>query len=320
MNPHPAIPGPNRARDVAPLAAAAVGLALAGAYAANLVELGRRWAADPNYSHGFLVIPIAAAILWQRRGDLDPARVRPSWLGWLLVVAVLALRAWLFQLNERWFEAATLPLAAAALTLAFGGWYLLRWAAPALAFLWLMLPLPPRVNIVLAGPLQQVATFGSTAILQLMGLPVLSEGNVILIGSERLNVEEACNGLSMLLSFVTLIAATVILLRSRPLWERAVLLLSTVPIALLSNIIRIVVIALCYRWLGREWGHTIGHDWGGYLMMPIALGLVFLELRVLRWIVVEEEVVRGGPRMIIPTFAAPPPGVAKKKPPGPAQE
>src|SRR4029079_16068870 len=134
--------------------------------------------------------------------------------------------------------------------------------------------LPPRINLMLAGPLQDLATWGSTILLQALGLPVVREGNVIFVGADRLNVAEACNGLSMLLSFVTLITATVILLRSRPAWERAVLLLSTVPIALLSNILRITIIGLCYRGLGAEWGHKLGHDYGGYLMMPIALLLV----------------------------------------------
>src|SRR5262249_25038910 len=115
------------------------------------------------------------------------------------------------------------------------------------------------------------------------------------------------------LSFVTLIAATVILLRSRPTWERVVLLLSTVPIALVSNVLRITLIALCYRGLGREWGHRIGHDWGGYLMMPIALVLVLVELKLLSWLVVEEQVQRG-PVLVMPPAYAAPRRPTKKKP------
>jgi exosortase len=319
---------PGRPRGAVPLAAAVLGLALAAAYAPNLADLAAKWAEDPNYSHGYLVIPIALAILWQRRDELPRARLAPHWLGWAALLAVLAGRAWLFERNEQWVEAATIPLAAAALVLAFGGWALLRWALPALAFLWLMLPLPPRINIILAAPLQSLATQGSTSLLQAMGLPVLSEGNVILIGVERLEVEKACNGLSMIMAFVTLIAATVILVRSRPAWERALLLLSTVPIALASNILRIAITAWAYYQFGPravlfpKWsplcpGWTVEHfvhDTAGLAMIPIALAMIFLELKLLSWLVVEERV-PARPRLVIPP-AYVPPRPAKKKPGG----
>ena len=109
-------------------------------------------------------------------------------------MAILAARAYLFERNERWAEAVTLIPALAALALAFGGWHLLRWAGPAIAFLLLMLPLPPSINLSLAAPLQRLATLGSTTLLQALGLPVLAQGNVIYVGTARLEVAEACNG------------------------------------------------------------------------------------------------------------------------------
>jgi exosortase len=230
------------------------------------------------------------------------------------ILGLLAARYWLFERNEAWLEAATIPAVLAALALAFGGWHLLRWSAPAIAFLVFMLPLPPRINLMLAGPLQQLATVGSTAVLQAFGMPILAEGNVLMVGADRLEVEKACNGLSMLLSFVTLITATTIMIRSRPVWERVVLMLSTIPIALISNIIRIAATAWCYHKFGREWGDKIVHDTAGWAMMPIALVLVFLELQVLSWLVVEEEV-RTGPLLIPQAYGAPRP--IKKKPAGP---
>jgi exosortase len=152
-----------------------------------------------------------------------------------------------------------------------------------------MLPLPPSINALLARPLQNWATIGSVALLQLCGMPVVSEGNVIVIGSTPLEVARACNGLSMLLSFVTLIAATVILVR-RSAVERLVLLLSAVPIALVSNILRIAATAVCYHQLGEKAGDKIAHDLAGYAMMPVALLLVWLELSLMSWLVLEEDV------------------------------
>jgi exosortase/archaeosortase family protein len=112
---------------------------------------------------------------------------------------------------------------------------------------------------------------------------------VILIGAERLEVAQACNGLSMLLSFVTLISATALLARSRPLRERIVLLVSTIPIALISNIIRIAATAWAYHLLGAKTGEKIAHNTAGWLMMPIALALCWLELKLLSWLIIEEE-------------------------------
>jgi exosortase len=157
-----------------------------------------------------------------------------------------------------------------------------------LFFLFFMLPLPPSFNQFLAGPLQSLATIGSVSLLQVIGLPVMSEGNVIVVGEETLEVARACNGLSMLLSFITLITATVLLIR-RPLYERALLLASAVPIALVSNILRIAATALAYHYVGHEAGEKMAHSMAGFAMMPVALGLVWLESKVYSWMFVEVE-------------------------------
>jgi exosortase len=260
---------------------------LAWAYAPSFATLIDRWCRDDNYSHGFFVLPIAALILWQRRGRFDARMIAPRWWGVLPLVGLLAARAWLFERNEQWFESASIPLAAASVVLALGGWRLLGWAWPALAFSCFMIPLPLRINTVLAGPLQTLATLGSVTLLQATGLPVIAEGNVIIVGGERLEVARACNGLSMLLSFATLITAMVVLV-ARPTRERVALFLSIVPVALLCNILRIVVTA----WATHLSGHAVEavHDWAGLAMMPLALGLMWLEVRVLAWVFVEVEV------------------------------
>jgi len=270
------------------LAAAVMAGAVVVAYVQCFQSLIFQWNRDPNYSYGFFVIPIAALIFWSRRGRIDRAKLAPRWWGFLPLVAVVALRFPLFEWNQQYVEMATIPLVVAGLVLALGGWHLLRVALPSVVFLFLMLPLPQSVNVLMSRPLQTVATIGSVAVLELLGMPVMSEGNVIVIGAEPLEVARACNGLSMLLSFVTLIAATVILVR-RPAWERLILLLSAVPIALVSNILRIVATALAYHYLGQEAGEKMMHDLAGYAMMPLALALVYLELRALSWLFLEVE-------------------------------
>ena len=286
-------------------------LALMASYIPNLHNLVLTWWDEPNYSHGFLVAPIVAVILWQRRDSLPSDKLRPSIVGWFALVALLAARAYLYEVNQIWLENVTMLLSVVALVLAFGGWKLVAWAAPGLLFMFFMLPLPQNVNLAMSGPLQSLATTASAALLTATGLPVVTEGNVIHMGDQPLEVARACNGLSILMSFATLVTATVILVRDFPLWQRVVLLLSTVPIALVSNILRIVATAWCYRLFGTEFGNKIAHDTAGFAMMPLALLLVWIELKVMSWVVIEERVDRrDSVRLILQPTGGP--GVVKK--------
>lgn len=278
-------PGPRAAHFVA---AALVFAALGWSYLPSFTSLVGQWNRDPNYSYGFFVIPIALFILWDRLRLVVPEKVRPALWGLLPLFALMGLRYLLYEWNEQYVETATIPLVIACLTLVLGGWHLFTVALPSIVFLFFMLPMPPSLNDVLAGPLQRLATLGSVTLLQIFGLPVMAEGNVIVVGEETLEVARACNGLSMLLSFVTLITAVVLLVR-RPLGERVVLMLSAVPIALISNILRITGTAMVYHYVGHDAGEKLGHDMAGWLMMPIALALVGLELKLMSWLVVEVE-------------------------------
>jgi exosortase len=273
----------------------AASLVLGLAYLPNFRDLHSTWTTDPNYTHGYLVIPIALVILWRRLSDTQaepsPTAIPAPWWGWVLLSAVLALRAIAYERNWQWVETATLLPAIACLTWTFGSWPLLRRAWPAIAFLVFMLPLPPTVNDSIALPLQRIAATGSCFLLQLSGFWAIQEGNVInlrtLHGMEPLDVALACNGLRMLMTMAATVAATIILI-PLPTWKRITLLVSAVPIALVSNMIRIVTTGLCYYWLTGPHAKEWAHDVSGWLMMPVALALVGLELSILSWLVPDE--------------------------------
>ncbi|MGE3822023.1 MAG: exosortase/archaeosortase family protein [Isosphaeraceae bacterium] len=264
-----------------------VGAVALWAYFPEFQWLWETWTSDPNYSHGFLVIPVAALIFWKQK--VDPVRRDHPWQwGWVLLGLVLIARVVLYERGNRWAGAMTLLAALACLTLTLGGFRLLRRAAPALAYLIFMIPLPSSINDVVSQPLQSLATSASVALLRLTGLWVISEGNVIYLGKHPLAVAEACNGLSMMMSLgATAVAA--VLLVPIAIWMRAVVLITVLPIALLSNVIRIVATGWSIHLLGPEKGGTIAHDAAGWLMMPLALALVALELAILHWLFVEEE-------------------------------
>jgi exosortase len=276
------------------LAIGAATLAFVLAYAPNLRALITVWLGDPNYSHGVLVIPIALFILWQQLTTPEPKSsvVLAPWWGWVFLAAVLAARAIAYERDAQWSETATILPAIVALTWSFGSWPLLRRIWPAIAFLVFMLPLPQLVNNLLALPLQTVAAISSRFLLQLSGVWVIQEGNVINLstshGVEHLDVALACNGLRMLMTMAATVTATIILI-PLPRWKRITLLLSIVPIALVSNMVRIVATGWCFCLLEGETAKHWAHDWSGYLMMPLALVLVGLELWILSWLVPPEE-------------------------------
>lgn len=270
------------------VALAAVVAALVVAYFPEITDLLDAWSDNPDYTHGYLIVPVAVAILYQRWPGLDAAFSRPALLGWLVAAASLGARTYWHEFGRPWLEQITLFPLILGLALALGGWRLMRWAWPGLAYLIFMFPLPGWLNQSVSFPLQRLATVCTTQLIRMTGLWVMADGNVIHIGSHPLEVARACNGLSMLMSLAATIAALVALV-PMPMWKRAVLLLSIVPVALLSNILRITATAWCCHVFGADIGEKYAHTGAGLLMMPLALALVGLEMLVLSWLVVEAD-------------------------------
>ena len=265
-----------------------VAAALLWSYAPEARGLVETWNRDPNYSHGYLVIPIALAILWRRLKETNDHEQFPWQPAWGVLAMVLAARVVFHERGNQWGEVVTLLPVLACLTLTLGGWPLLRRVWPAIAYLVFMLPMPSKLDSALAQPLQKLATNMSLGALQATGLWVIAEGNVIHVGAERLEVANACNGLSIVFTLTATVTALVLLLPIRP-WKQVVLLASSLLIALASNVARIVATAWCYHWYGGAVGEKFAHDLAGWLMMPAALLAVSLELLILNWLIVEEE-------------------------------
>jgi exosortase len=246
----------------------------------------RKWAQDPQYSHGYLVPAFSLYLLWWRRDRLQGTRLEPRWWGVGLLGVGFALRLAGAYFYFAWFEAVSLLPMLAGTALLLGGYPALRWAAPAVGFLVFMIPLPFRLETGLAQPLQQIATQASTYTLQTLGFPALAEGNVILVDKARIGVVEACSGLGMLLLFFALATALVIRVE-RPWYERLVIVASAAPVAVAANVVRITVTAFLHLTVGGRWADLVFHDLAGWLMMPLALGMLWAELRILSRLLVE---------------------------------
>jgi len=251
----------------------------------TLAELGQKWIHDPQYSHGILVPLFAAYMLWVRRehlrGDLSPAVLAGG--GCLLLAG--ASRVVSGVLCFTWIDAMAILPCLIGMALLVGGRAAFRWCWPAVAFLFFMIPLPYSIEIALGGPLQRVATLGSAFMLQALGQPAVAEGNTIMLNDVKLGIVEACSGLRMLVTFFTFSTGMAMLIR-KPWLEKMCIVLSAIPIALLTNIIRITATGIMYQ-NHREFAHVFFHDLAGWFMMPVCLGFLGIELWILNKLIID---------------------------------
>jgi len=258
------------------------------AYWPVLVVMAEKWWTDPQFSHAMLVPPFALFLAWRKWNRAEFMAGPSSWwgLGLLLIGAGLRLAGARYLVD--FLEAISIiPVVAGTVLLVFG-WGALRQTWPAIAFLVFMIPLPHRIETGLSLPLQRLATQGGTFVLQTIGLPAFAEGNVIVIGETRVGVVEACNGLGMFLMFIA-VSFGVAIIAQRPLWQKIVLVLSAIPIAVGVNIIRVTVTTLAYQFLSKDLVDSVAHDFAGWLMMPMAILFLMLELKLLSKVFVEVE-------------------------------
>jgi len=268
------------------------GVLLAGflfTYWETLVHVVRVWATTPDYGHGFFVPIFAGYLLWQRQEMVDPWPDRGTWWG-IPFFLVFALVRWfnLFLNYERDIDS-LLPFLVG-VTLVLGGWRALRWAWPSIVFLIFMVPLPDFVAAALGRKLQHLATIMSAYVLVTLGIPAipLGEGsNVIQLTrpEDQLEVARSCSGLRMMVLFFALCVGTSFVMRA-PVWKKIILILSAVPIAIVSNVLRIVLTGILYEW----WNQTVGnfvHDYAGWLMMIWAMLMIWGEMSLISALVIE---------------------------------
>lgn len=262
---------------------------LAAAFGPVLWDLFNVWESNPQYSHGYLVPVFAAGLLWLRRDSLRVDQLRPSFAGLPLIAAGLLLRHFGAFIHIDLIEQVSLIACLPGIVVAAGGWEALRWSWPSIAFLLFMLPMPYRLEVALQGPLQRIGTIASTFVMQTVGLPAISTGNVIDVNGARINVVEACSGLSMLTIFFALSTA-VAMISHRPLFERLFIVLSALPIAIISNVLRITATGTLYAFRFDAKFVEFFHDAAGLFMMPVALGLLWLECSFLSRLIVVDEI------------------------------
>jgi exosortase len=261
-----------------PLAGTLALLAVAGwAYLPTLVRMAHRWSSDPQYTHGYVVPLFALLVLWHRRDSFPLTRARPCAWGAALIglAAVLRLAGALWSFD--WLEAGSLAPCLAGVVLLTAGPAVLRWCWPAGAFLLFLLPWPWQFDVLLTYPLRRVATECSCFALQTLGVAALPRGNIIVLDQTEVGVVEACSGLGMLMTFFALSTAVAFMVR-RPWYDRVVVFASAVPIGVLMNVVRVTATVFLYQFASARLAQVVFHDVAGWVMMPLALLLLWLEL------------------------------------------
>ena len=255
---------------------AGTGILIAGGYGAVL---------------GALALLVAELFRHSER-DNQPA-FHWSWWGIAFFVVWALMRMYsAFLVVERTDEWSLIPFAAG-VTIFLGGWRALRWAWPSIVYLFFLVPLPGALQSQLGPSLQRIGTEASKYAIQTLGIPAVSVGNVIHLQEAQLGVEEACSGIRMLMLFFAICVGAAFLLRC-PLWKKIVVVVSAVPIAVLSNVVRITVTAILYE-TARKWPHIISeeaagkffHDGAGWLMMPLALVLLLGLWKLMEVLVID---------------------------------
>jgi len=243
----------------------------------------------PDYSHGFLV-PFFSAYLIYRSWASAPRRIRwPNTWGLAFLAVGLGMFSIVGSLNyaKEWLQGLSLVVNLCGIVVLLGGWSALKWAWPAIAFLIFMFPLPYKVEHALGENLQKIAAIASEFVLQTIGYPTYREGVILHVKDHTLEIEKACSGLSMLLTFVALSVGVAILVK-RPWLDRILLLIASIPVAILANVIRISLTGVLYNEAGKEFGERVFHDFAGWMMMPIALVMLWLGLKLLDWVFVAD--------------------------------
>jgi exosortase len=259
--------------------AAWIGLLICVLFAPIIIGMGREWATNEDMGHGFFVPAVAAYIVWQRRAELERLTPRPHWSGYpLLVWGFIQLMLGIFA-AEFFLSRVALLFCLVGALLATGGWPLLRMLLFPLALLPFMIRIPAIVYSQITLPLQLLASQIAEISLQAIGVPVLRDGNILELASQRLSVVEACSGIRSLLSLLFLSLVYGYFFETRTLL-RTLLVVLTVPIAIGANALRITLTGLIGEW-NREYAQGIFHSMEGWVIFMVALLGLLLAHRLL---------------------------------------
>ena len=256
-------------------------VAIGVAYASIVPGMVADWSNDANYSHGFLVPLISGYFLWEKWPELKTARLQPSNAGLVVVVGSLLLLLLGFVGREFFTMRSSLVFLLAGIIIFWCGREVMKLTALPVAFLFFMVPLPYIVYDAMAFPLKLFVAKYSVLSLKLMGITVLREGNIIMFPQTVLEVADACSGLRSLMSLLALAVAVAFMTLKSP-GKRLILIVSALPIAILTNMLRVIVTGVLAQYYGAAAAEGFFHEFAGLAVFAVAMVLLLTESALLR--------------------------------------
>lgn len=239
-----------------------------------------RWLHDASWSHGFLIPLFSLYFLTQHSRDIVTLKPKVSYFGLLLLIGCFIFYTLdIVYFRVAYFQPLTLIAAIGAIVLFLGGWRLVRYTWLPIIYLIFAIKLPDRFYTGLTIPMRTFAAKIASSLLSIFRVvDATADGvviNVIYNGKQMappLDVAEACSGMRLLMAFLAL-GVAMAYLHYRPVWQRLVLLASTIPIAILCNVVRVTVTGFIYVLGDPKYAQGIYHDLLGMGMLPLAFGL-----------------------------------------------
>lgn len=248
---------------------------LVGLYFKVVPDMVRDWAQDDNYSHGFLVPFIAGYFLWQRWPGIKNQEVRPNGFG-LVVIALGGMQLLVAWLATEYFTMrSSLIVVLAGFVLFWFGRDILKWMALPLGYLIFMVPIPYIIYDMLAFPLKLFVTKVSVVFLQLVGVVVLREGNIIMFPTTTLEVADACSGVRSLMSLLALAVAYAFFVHTSNV-RRWIIIAAAVPVAIATNALRVIVTGVLAQWWGAKAAEGFFHEFAGMVVFLLAIVLLVM--------------------------------------------
>jgi exosortase len=239
-----------------------------------------KWLSDSSWSHGFLIPLFSLYFIDQAKGKILNLQTKPNYLGlFFLICGIVFYPLNIVHFQYGYFRPLGMIATLGAIVLFLGGWGLIRYTWLPIAFLVFAVPLPTRYYVSLTMPMQKLAATVTGALLNLVSDMEATVSGVVIDVVYRgqkldppLNVAEACSGMRLMMAFLAL-GVAMAYLHYRPIWQRIVLLASTIPIAILCNIVRVTITGFIYILIHPRYAQGIYHDLLGMAMLPLAFGL-----------------------------------------------
>ena len=252
---------------------------LAVCYGPVLYRLAGIWYSDADMGHGFFVPVIAGYIAWQKRDKIAGLVPRPSWWG-VAILVWAGLQLYLGTLGAELYTTRTsFVISVIGAVLLLGGKQYLKIFWFPLFLLFFMVPIPSVIYNEVTFPLQLLASQVAENTISVLGIPIIREGNVLVLATQRLDVVEACSGIRSLLT-LTFLSLVYGYFCEKRTWVRTVLFLSTIPIAIAANAARVTMTGVIASFK-PELAEGLFHEAQGWVIFMVAFAILALLHQVI---------------------------------------